>query len=296
VKENPRAGVLLYSLIAVMVLLWSANFIVGKIALRQFPPLLLGGLRVSFAGLFLLPLYIRQAWREGTEGHRADAPLLLALGVVGVALNQLLFVLGLSRTTVSHSAVFIGLTPLFVILIAAAMKQEKVTARRAAGMAISLAGVAILNGAAQSGAASPSLSGDVLVILAALTFAWFTVVGKGVGRRQTSITVNTFAYVGAAVAFLPLILWQSRDFDFRLITPAGWVTVAYMALFPSVICYLIYYWALTKIPASKLSAFTYLQPVLTTLMGMAVLGEQVSANLVAGGTVIVGGVYLAERS
>ncbi len=296
-KPDAKAAALLYFLIAVMVLLWSANFIIGKIALRQFPPLILGGLRVTFAGLFILPLYLRQSWREGTAGHWADAPLLLLLGVMGVALNQFLFVLGLSQTTVAHSAIIIGLTPIFVLLIAAAMKQERITARRAAGMAVALAGVAILNSATQTGADGRSTAtGDIFIIFAAITFAWFTVVGKGVTHRQNSITVNTFAYVGAAIAFAPVIFWQSRSFDFREVTTMGWITVAYMALFPSVICYLIYYWALTKIPASKLSAFTYFQPLLTTLMGMAVLGEHMTAHLIAGGTVIFGGVYLTERS
>ncbi len=296
-KSDAKAGALLYFLIAVMLLLWSANFIIGKIALRQFPPLILGGLRVSLAGAFILPLYLRQSWREGTAGHWADAPLLLLLGVVGVAMNQLTFVLGLSLTTVAHSAIIIGLTPIFVLLIAAVMKQEKMTARRAAGMAVALVGVAILNSATQTGAGGvSSITGDIFISFAAISFAWFTVVGKGVTQRQNSITVNTFAYVGAAIAFAPVILWQSRGFDFRAVTTMGWITVGYMALFPSVICYLIYYWALTKIPASKLSAFTYIQPLLTTLIGMAVLGEHMTAHLVAGGTVIFGGVYLTERS
>jgi len=68
-----------------------------------------------------------------------------------------------------------------------------------------------------------------------------------------------------------------------------------MALFPSVICYLIYYHALTRISASRVSAFIYLEPVIATLMGVAFLGERISTSLVAGGTVIFTGVYLTER-
>ena len=69
-----------------------------------------------------------------------------------------------------------------------------------------------------------------------------------------------------------------------------------MALFPSVICYLIYYYALTYIPASRVAAFNYLQPVLATLMAVIALGERVTWPLVAGGAVIFSGVYLTERA
>jgi drug/metabolite transporter (DMT)-like permease len=79
------------------------------------------------------------------------------------------------------------------------------------------------------------------------------------------------------------------------VSSAAWGSLVYMALFPSVICYLIYYYALSRISASRVTAFIYLEPVLATLMAVAFLGERVSAQLVAGGTVIFAGVYLTER-
>jgi drug/metabolite transporter (DMT)-like permease len=68
-----------------------------------------------------------------------------------------------------------------------------------------------------------------------------------------------------------------------------------MAIFPSVICYLIYYYALKQIPASRVAALAYLQPVLATVLGVLLLGEHVTVPLVAGGVVIFAGVYLTER-
>jgi drug/metabolite transporter (DMT)-like permease len=68
-----------------------------------------------------------------------------------------------------------------------------------------------------------------------------------------------------------------------------------MALFSSVICYLIYYYALGRIPASRVSAFNYLQPILATILATATLGERVTFPVVAGGAVIFSGVYLTER-
>ena len=75
----------------------------------------------------------------------------------------------------------------------------------------------------------------------------------------------------------------------------AWLCLLFMALFPSTICYLIYSYALTHIPASRVAAFSYIQPVLATMLAVVMLGERVTLPLVAGGAVIFSGVYLTER-
>jgi drug/metabolite transporter (DMT)-like permease len=68
-----------------------------------------------------------------------------------------------------------------------------------------------------------------------------------------------------------------------------------MALLPSVICYLIYFYALARMEASRLAAFSYLQPLLATVFGILILHERVTLALVVSGLVIFGGVYITER-
>jgi drug/metabolite transporter (DMT)-like permease len=301
--EERRAGrgpsrLRLYSLIALMVLLWSANFIVGKLALRWFPPLLLSPLRTTLAGLFIVPVYLwnRRANPEARADHwtRRDILLLVLLGIFGVALNQIFFIVGLSRTSVAHSSLVIGLTPMLVLLLAAGLRQERLTARKLAGMAVAIGGIGVLN-AAPSKAAGATLAGDLFIFLAALTFALFTVAGKHATARHASITVNTFAYAGGAVALAPFTMWQSAGFSFDGLGAAAWLTLIYMALFPSLICYLIYYYALMHIPASRVSAFAYLQPLLATVMATTLLGERLTENVIGGGAMVLAGVWLTER-
>ncbi|MBM3773834.1 MAG: DMT family transporter [Acidobacteria bacterium] len=286
---------LLYPLIALMMLLWSANFIIAKVAVREIPPLLLSALRVALAGLFILPIY-RWSRRNGQTWAKGDLRLLVALGVFGVALNQVFFVAGISRTSVAHSALLIGITPLMVLLIAAATGQERLSARKILGMLIALAGVAILNiSPAPAGAGGATLAGDLLTLLATLTFALFTVLGKEVTERCGTIAVNTVAYTGGALALSPVVVWNAGSFAFAEVSWSAWASLLYMALFPSVVCYLIYFHALSRIPASRVAAFSYLQPLIATLMGVVLLGERISIPLAAGGSVIFAGVYLTER-
>lgn len=290
---------ILYALLLLMVCFWSGNFIIGKVALREFPPLLLIGLRIAFAGLFMFPFY----WWEGRRAKakkrwsKADVPGLVLLGVSGVSLNQLFFVVGLSRTTVAHSALLVGTGPIFVLLIAAMAKLERITPRKLVGMLIAVAGVAILKifPGQTEGGAGPTLLGDFLIVLSSFAFALFAVFGKRVTERHTTITVNTFAYVGGAVLLAPMTVWQASRFAFGNVSWAGWASLLYMAVFPSVICYLIFYYALTYIAASRVSAFSYLQPVLATALAVVILDESITVPLVAGGAVIFSGVYLTER-
>ena len=288
--------VFLYVLIFLMVAFWSGNYIVGKIALREFSPLMLAGLRIGFAGVTMLPIY---AW-ERRSAH-AQAPgrehivRLLVLGLFGVTLNQLFFIIGLSGTSVAHSSIIIGLTPILVLILARLRGLERITPAKATGMAIALAGVGVLRIFEPTSASGATALGDFFTFLTGLCFAIFTVFGKEETRLHSSITVNTFAYVGGGVALAPVTFWEASRHSVAHISTAAWMSALYMALFSSVIAYLIYYYALTRISASRVSAFSYLQPVFATAMGVALLGEHLSASVIAGGLVILAGVYLAER-
>ena len=219
----------LYTLIFLMIVFWSGNYIVGKIALREFSPLLLASLRIGFAGLFMLPFYAWENRRHAAKWTPRDVPLLLALGVFGVTLNQVFFVVGLSRTSVAHAAIIIGLTPMLVLILACLRGLERMTARKAAGMAIALAGVAALKVFEPASATGATWIGDLFTFLAALFFAIFTVSGKEVTQRFSSVTVNTFAYGGGALALAPVVLWGASRHAMAHISAAAWLSMLYMA-------------------------------------------------------------------
>lgn len=294
-----NGAAVLYALIFLMVAFWSGNYIAGKIALRAFSPLLLAGLRIGFAGVAMLPLYGWERTRRpaASPAGRTGREILqlLVLGILGVTLNQVFFVVGLSRTSVAHAAILIGLTPIQVLIIARLRGQEKITVRKAVGMAIALAGVAVLKWFEPAAGTGATWTGDFVILLAGLCFALFTVFGKEVTARYSTITMNAYAYVGGALALLPLTLWEAARQPHGQIGAGAWLAAIYMALFPSVIAYLIYYHALAHMTASRVSAFSYLQPVFASIMGVAILGETLGAPVIAGGTVILAGVYLAER-
>jgi drug/metabolite transporter (DMT)-like permease len=282
-----------------MVSLWSLNFVIGKIALREFPPLLLAAVRTAIAGIVIIPIFVLRNRRRDIRWTARDIALLLVLGVLGIALNQVFFVMGLSHTSVAHSAIVISMMPVLVLLMAAIRGQEKLTWRKAAGLGVAIAGVVVLQTMRHGGEAS--ITGDIYTLLCGVVFAAYTVFGKSVLARHDTVTMNTFAYLGGALALSPVILWNllpwnNARFDFASVSTVAWLSVGYMAVFSSVVSYLIYSYALSHIAASRVSAFSYLQPLGATLLAIPILGEHVTAPLLIGGALTLAGVYTTERA
>lgn len=281
-----------------MTFVWGINFVIVKIALRFFPALMVGPLRACMAAVMMLPIYF---WRRRKRGpdhvpwKLSELPLIATLGVCGITLNQVFFVVGMERTSVAHGALTIALAPVMVLLLARMRGQEKITARTMGGMALAFCGVAVLNlgpGKASQGA---SLTGDLIILLAGFTFAIFAVFGKEITKRHDTVTMNTLGYAAGALAALPFIWWQARTFDLSVVPMEGWLWLAYLAAFPSILGYLIFYYAMTFLSASRVSAFSYAQPVVAAVSGFVVLGEPVTATVALGGALVLCGVWLTGR-
>lgn len=287
----------LYALLTLMVFFWALNFVIARIALRELPSLLAASLRACLAGVLLLPVYFWKGRQYDKEPWtRADVPKLLMLGVVGVTLNQTLFLMGLERTSTPHAAIIAGMLPIQVLVISSFLGLELLSLRRLLGMGIALSGVGVLQLTRETGGHPATFLGDLLVLLSGTAFALFAVFGKKMTARHGALTVNTFAFIGGGALLIPVIVWLSAGFDYGGVSNGAWLSLLYMAIFPSIVAYLIFYYALTKIAASRVSTFGYLQPLMATLLGLWLLGDQITGTLMAGGGLVLAGVFLTERA
>jgi drug/metabolite transporter (DMT)-like permease len=279
-----------------MLLFWSANFIFAKLAVRDLPAFLVVCLRTVLSGFLMWPVYAlgRRRLEPGVRNWSVkDIPILVALGL-GVFGNQMLFVIGLSRTSVAHSSVITAMGPMFVLLGAALNRMEHLTLRKVGGMLVAGSGVAVLQlGRAHAGGAT--LAGDLLTIASTMMFSAFTVFGKRVVSELGAITVNTFAFMCGALLVLPYAIWDIWVSDLSRVSSAAWIGVVYMALFPSIFGYLIYSYALRYLAASRVSSISYLQPVFGTLFAVIFLSEHPGAAFAGGAALVLGGVYVTER-
>ncbi len=297
---------LLGSLIAVMVLSWSFNFIFAKIGLRYWTPWGLVSFRAVLAALILAPLYL--LWGAGLRtpsgeivagrSRRRDFWIFVQLGLLNVAINQTCFTVGLQYTTVGHSALIIGMTPILILLLARLQGLEPLTLKKVLGMALAFAGVTALASEQGIHLHSGTFLGDVITFTGSVAFALYTVLGKKAAAVYDSVSMNAFNYFVGTVVLLPVGAYEAarltRAHAWGKIRWPGWAALLFMVLFASVIAYLIFFWMLRHMAASRLGAFSYLHPVLTTLLGIALLGEHLTRTLLLGGALVLTGVYLIE--
>jgi drug/metabolite transporter (DMT)-like permease len=293
-EPQPRPGKLALAFwLFMMLVLWSGNYVAGKIALRTLDPITLVCLRLQLAAFLMLAIYFTRRDRQPLKP--SDAWPFLYLGFLGVVVNQGLFTVGLNYTTSDHSAVLIAIGPIIILLLARALKLESLTVAKVVGMAISFVGVYLLETEQGSPANSPLLMGDIITFGGVIGFSIYAVLGKRIAAEYDSIAMNTFNCVAAALLLLPLTIRQVIHLDWRGVAVGGWLGMLYMAVGSSVAAYTIFYWVLRYMTASRVGAVSYFQPVIVILLSMAFLGEHPSRMLLEGTALILLGVFLAER-
>jgi drug/metabolite transporter (DMT)-like permease len=187
------------------------------------------------------------------------------------------------------------LSPIFVLMFATIAGQEQLTARKLFGMFAAAGGILALQIGRTAGGRGPTILGDLIVLLSAAVFAAYAVFGKSLATRFGSLTTNTFAYAGGGLLMLPVTWYLGTQFDLTRVSAGAWLSVLYMAIFPAVISYLIFYYALQRLPASRVSVFSYFQPVLATALAYLLLGERPGPAFALAWALVLGGVWLTER-
>jgi drug/metabolite transporter (DMT)-like permease len=180
------------------------------------------------------------------------------------------------------------------------LRLERATWHKAVGMAISFAGIAVLASEHGISAHSPSLLGDAITMTGSVGFATYVVLGKRVAREYDALTMTAYNHFAGALILLPLGIRQAwllgAAGNWRAVPWEAWAAILYMGVFGSAVAYLLYYWLLRYLEASQLSAFTYLLPVLATILGILTLGEKGSWMQLVGGALALSGVYWTETS
>jgi drug/metabolite transporter (DMT)-like permease len=283
-------------LVVFMLLCWGGNYIAAKIVFREIPAGLVIILRTLVAGALMIPIYWLEARKRPPVFTWPEFRLLFILGIGGITINQLFWTLGVARTTVIHSSMIMATTPLWVLLIAALMGMERVTLPKAGGMAIAMGGVVVLQiFRARGTTGEATLLGDAYVLICALALAGMTAWGKRHKPASGGIAVNAFSYVGGALLMAPFLLVTAPGFDFAKVTSAAWLGILYMGAISSVTGYIIYYYALARMPASRIATFQYLQPVFASGLAVLLLNEHLGGGALAAGAIIFTGVFVTER-
>ena len=285
----------LLALIAVV--LWGVSFVATKAALRELSPVTLVFLRFALGTALLFALLLARG--VSPLPPRDALPSLLLMGFVGIFVHQLLQSVGLTMTTAVQTGWLIGLIPLWSALLAVLLGKERLGGWKIAGLAGGFAGALLVISRGALGTDLlhlPSTRGDLLILLSTVNWAVYSVLGHRTLRRLGPTRATAGAMALGWLMLAPLFLFTRGWRELPGLSPAGWGAVLFLGLGCSGLGYLFWYGALEQLEVSRVAAFLYLEPFVTFAAAVLLLGEPVTAAVVAGGLLILGSVLLVQRA
>ena len=276
----------------VVCLLWGLNFSITKLALHQIPPLPFTAIRFTLASLLLWGV-LRLV--EGPDPMPRDGmKRLILLGLVGNTAYQLVFTVGLSRTTATNSALILSTVPTVVALLAGALGLERITTRMWTGIGLGTLGVVLVIATRGVGFHASTMAGDLLSVLAVLCWASYTVWLRRVPPAISPLRVTTITTIagtpGLVLAGIPGLFrlpWHGVD-------PRAWLALVYAAVFSLVVAYLLWNRSVKAVGSTRTAIYMCVTPLVAVTGAWLLLGERPHPLQGVGAVLIVAGVVLTR--
>jgi drug/metabolite transporter (DMT)-like permease len=256
-------------------------------------PLPVAAWRYAVAATILLPFALRQ---RPAEGLGPAARPLAWMVLCGGVLYPWLFLVALSRTTATNTALMVALNPVLTLLFAP-LVGEPLDRRRLIGVALALLGAAIVitrGDLAHLGTLSLG-GGDLIALAAAIAWATFNLTSRGVVRHLSPAFTNCVIYAVGAGALYLLGQGEHPWAQLSAATPTALTGIVLMAVLSSVIAGQFFLVGVRTVGVARTVVFVYLVPVVTAVLSTTLLGERLGAAQALGGTAVLAGVYWTTR-
>jgi drug/metabolite transporter (DMT)-like permease len=279
------------ALLAVFV--WGTSFPVLKGLMTVMSPLTLmlvrGAISCAVMGLIL------RRTRGWSRPSAEDLPVILAAGLIGFTLNQILYSWGLHLTTASHSGLIFTVTPLFVFVMSQALGHIRLGRLEVLGLALGVGGAVLIIGWPSRGVAGEaSVLGDLLTVGAAITWGLWTIMVGPLLQRRGTLAATFWITLTGTLGLLPFALptlvrqdWALPWWAFAGMVYAGAVSGALGGL--------LWYAAVKRLGAARTAIYANMESFFAVLAAAVLLGERVAITSLVGGVAVVAGVLLTRR-
>jgi len=278
-----------------VVLIWGANYTVGKYGMQALSP------EVFTLSRFLLVIPVLGAlvlWKEGSAAVRVkDLPAFMLAALVGISLYQTLFVASLKYTSATNASLLVAMSPLFTVAGAVLMRQQRASLPLAIGSLLAVAGVIVVKGMAPGGLrfSWESLRGDGLAAIASLLFGLYPFTTARLSKRYSAMQV-TFHTAWLGALFLAIYCGPSLlSVDWTTLPATAWWSLLYAAYPVTAYSLAAWNYGIERLGASRVMPYMYLVPVTAILVAVAAIDEQMNGWQLLGAFLIVGGVFLVRQ-
>ena len=287
-----RAAALTEVSLVLAAIFWGLNYATTKYAAGFLPPMAIVALR--FAGGALILFLVLRLFEPESRLKRGDVARMAALGCFGVGTAQTCFTFGVSMTTAANTGLIFASAPIWGLVLGFLLGLERPTAKGVLGVLLSIVGIGAVfyDGLGMKGA---SLTGDLLILAAAIGVGGYTVLSMPVLQRYSPLAVATYPALFAAPA---VMLFASPFFvglDWGSVDTGAWLAVAYSAIFATAFAFAAWQRGISRVGANRVLVYQYLITITGVTSGIVFFGESLGVNKVIGGLVILIGVYLARR-
>jgi drug/metabolite transporter (DMT)-like permease len=281
-----------WSLLGLLSVLWGGSFFFNGVAVHQLPPLTLVLLRVAFAAVLLLPLLrlYRIDFPKGISGWKP----FFAIGLLNNVLPFSLIVMGQTWISSGLASILNATTPLFTVVVMALAGEERLHARRIAGVIAGLIGVMILHGEGFTSFETGQGIGILLCLAAAFSYGLAALVARRLLSNSPAVATATFQLIASTVMMTIVAGVVDRPWQLPMPNATTWLAVIGLAALSTALAYIVFFQIVRRSGATNVMLVTLLIPVTAILLGYLVLGESISAREIIGAIVIGSALLLID--
>ncbi|MBI4059399.1 DMT family transporter [Candidatus Microgenomates bacterium] len=281
----------------IAVILWGPAPVVTKLALQEIPQFSLTFLRFAIATPIIFLLFFRQ---KNRQIKKSDFLLFFIAGIVGSVINSLFFFYGIQITSATASQAIFTATPVITALLAHFFLNEKIKSLQWIGVLVGLTGATLVavKGYFENGKVTDnSMLGNFLIFLAAISWVIYILISKKLSARYSPTTITAVSFLIGLAAFIPFAIWENM-------VSSAWIGqlgfkgifgAVYQGIFASVLAVLAYQTGLKLTSAFAAGVILYLNPIITTLVAVPVLGEKITVLFLIGSILILLGSFISTQ-
>lgn len=275
---------------------WGINFAVQKAVFAVVLPsgfLFVRYLLMPACAAALLLFMTRGRW---PRVPRADAWRLAGLGVLGHTVHVGMVTYGIHWSTAFSSALILACGPVFTLVILHLARIERLARGQVLGVAVACAGVLVFLSDKLLGRQWAATGGDLVVLLSASLFSYYTVMTKPLIQRHGSVTVMAYATLAGSVPLVLLCAWPAMQAPWASMDALHWFLLFWASLVSAFLGWLVWGWVNERRGVARTAPLMYLMPLVAGIAGWLFMGETFSAVKLAGAAITLAGVAWAQFS
>ncbi len=281
-----RNGAIGYTELVVTSIIWGVTYVLMKYSLSYIDPQQIAFSRFLIAGIIFVPILILA--KERYTG--AEIAMIVVLALTGVLLYQLLFIQGETGLSAGNASFIVSFEPIFIAILGVSTKKDSPSWIVIAGLIVSTLGMTIL--LKPTSLSKEELFSAILVLLSALSWALFTVLGKGLLVRHNPLNVTGYVSVIGALMLLPFVNFGiAQLFTIRNIYLIG--SLLFIGVFATFFGYLLWFDGLKRVKPVTAGTTLYITPFVTVLVASVLISEPINATTILGGVIILLGLGIA---